>query len=214
MMLGTDWEFARRAGFSNEKCAHSVRGQIFPAMKTLLLTLALALPAFAQEPKPEDKPAPEKPKAELPALPAPDAESDLLKGQPGGRLKPAPSLLPDDVPEPAKRNAQTRPRTVLKPPTTSVDLDLRIRYREARNRAASEQTVQTAWEDSRTAKTDFEKREAMKRYYTALYKKMLALDKAIAPLVTERERVALRRLDQTRIEPTDPLEENHRWRND
>ena len=88
---------------------------------------------------------------------------------------------------------------------------MRIRYREARNRAATDANVQAAWEDSREAKTDFEKREAMKRYYNTLYKKMLALDKGIAPLVKERQRVALHRLDQTRIEPTmDPFDEARR----
>ena len=86
---------------------------------------------------------------------------------------------------------------------------MRIRYREARNRSAADPTVQAAWEDSREAKTDFDKREAMKRYYNTLYKKMLALDKGIAPLVTERQRVALHRLDQTRVEPTiDPQQED------
>ena len=49
----------------------------------------------------------------------------------------------------------------------------------------------------------------MKRYYNTLYKKMLALDKSIAPLVTERQRVALHRLDQTRVEPTqEPIQED------
>lgn len=179
-------------------------------MKTLLFSLILALPALAQDAKPDEKPEPEKPKAELPALPETEDESDVLKGQPGGRLKPAPSVLPDNVPPPAKRSTEkTRTGTTLKPPTTSADLDLRIRYRQARNRSATDPAVQAAWEDSREAKTDFDKREAMKRYYTTLYKKMLALDKGIAPLVTERQRVALHRLDQTRIEPTmDPLKED------
>ena len=179
-------------------------------MKTLLFSLILALPAFAQDAKPEEKPAPEKPKIELPALPAPDEAADPTKGQPSGRLKPEPSVLPDDVPPLAKRDAnQPHTRTALKPPTTSADLDLRIRYRDARTRSATDPTVQAAWEDSRAAKTDFDKREAMKRYYNTLYKKMLALDKSIAPLVTERQRAALHRLDQTRIEPTiDPLQDD------
>ena len=111
-------------------------------MKTLLFSLVLALPAFAQDAKPEEKPAPEASKPELPALPAPEDESNLLKGQPGGRLKPAPSVLPDDVPPPAKRSTvQQRTGTTLKPPTTSADLDFRIRYRQARNRSAADPAV-------------------------------------------------------------------------
>jgi len=177
-------------------------------MKTLLFSLLLALPAFAQDAKLEEKPEASKP--ELPALPSPDETLDPTKGQPGGRLKPAGSVLPDDVPPPTKRGPdQPRTRTALKPPTTSADLDLRIRYRQARTRSATDPAVQAAWEDSRVAKTDFDKREAMKRYYNTLYKKMLALDKSIAPLVTERQRVALHRLDQTRVEPTqEPIQED------
>ena len=179
-------------------------------MKTLLFSLILALPAFAQDAKPEEKPAPEKPKAELPALPAPDETPDLTTGQPGGRLKPAASVLPDNVPPPTKNGLdQPRTRTALKPPTTSADMDLRIRYRVARTRSATDPTVQAAWQDSRAAKTDYDKREALKRYYNALYKKMLALDKGIAPLVTERQSAALHRLDQTRVEPTqEPVHED------
>jgi hypothetical protein len=205
-------------------------------MKLIALVTLLAVPVFAQDAKPDANPAPPKvaepappPPAkppELPPLPAPSGENentDLLKVPAGGRLRPAPdrpkSLLPEGL-APSRKGDPVRPgmppkgRSTLTPPTTSVELDARIRYRQAQSRAVNDAAVQSLWADSRAAKTDFEKREALKSYYTLLFRKMVALDKGIATLVEERKRVALRRLDQTRIEPTDPLEEEHRQRRD
>lgn len=162
--------------------------------------------------------------ADLPELPAPSDNPDMTKGQPGGRLKPGgePQLLPDEVPTNRKTNPgppipgsafeRGKTRTSIKPPTTSVDLDLRIRYRQAQSKAAADPAIQAFWEESRLAVTDYAKREAMKSYYQRLFKKMLAIDKGIAPLVEDRQRYALRRLEQTRIDPTDPLDEDFRVR--
>ncbi len=204
-------------------------------MKLIALVTAFAVPVFAQEAKPDAKPAPpadakpaapaqEKP-PELPPLPAPSpgkSEPDLTKGQPGGRLKPASDalnpLLPDALSTPKKKKEDERPgvppkgKSTLRPPATSAELDARIRFRQAHTRVVNEPAIQSLWEASRVAPTDFEKREALKTYYTALFKKMTALDKGIATLIEERKRVALHRLDQTRIEPTDPLDEEHRMR--
>jgi hypothetical protein len=207
-------------------------------MKLILLAAALAVPVFAQDAKPGEKPAPpsetkpeslplEKP-VELPPLPtpAPDKEkedSDLLKVQPGARLKPDPDRVNPLLPEgltPPKKDPKSRPgvppegRSTLRPPTTSAELDARIRYRQAQSRAVNDPAVQSLWADSRAAKTDYEKREALKNYYTTLYRKMLAMDKGIASLIEERKRVSLSKLSQTRIDPTDPLDEDHRQRQD
>ncbi len=205
-------------------------------MKTLPLLLALAItaPAFSQDAAPAEKPSPapaaekpapaaEKPAPakpaqsapELPPLPDPapgTEQADILRNQPGGRLTPAP------VPVPGSRkvsNPERIPgRTTLKPPATSEDLDRRIRYREARTRAEADPKLRAMWEESRTVATDFEKRALLKDYFKALYAKMLASDKSLEPLIELRRRVALRRLDQTRIDPTDPIEDEARIRPD
>ena len=62
------------------------------------------------------------------------------------------------------------------------------------------------------ALTDYEKRDALRRYYNTLYKRIVSFDKGLKTLVDERQRLSLRRLDQTRIDPTDPLDEEHRQR--
>ena len=134
-----------------------------------------------------------------------------MRNQPGGRLKPDPTLMPERIPAP-KPGDRPKNRSTLKPPVTSADLDARIRFRQAHTRAANEPAIQTLWEESRRAPTDYEKRDALRRYYITLYKRILAFDNGIKPLVDERRRVSLHRLDQTRIDPTDPLDEEHRQR--
>lgn len=183
----------------------------------LLLALAVSGPALAQDSTaPASAPAQPAP-AELPPLPdpAPESESDLMRNQPGSRLKPAPqsepSLVPPGIVRPADR---PKSRSTLKPPATSAELEARIRYRQAHSRAANEPAIQALWEESRVARTDYNKRDALRRYYTLLFDRMLRFDKTVKPLVEERRRISLRKLDQTRIEPTDPLDEEHRQRRD
>jgi hypothetical protein len=143
--------------------------------------------------------------------PGPLPEDELLRGQPGSRLKPAPegALIPNSQ-SAMRPGERPKNRSTLKPPTTSGELEGRIRYREARTKVASDPKVQALWEESRQARTDFEKRDALRRYYKTLYARILTMDKALAPIVEERQRTSLRRLDQTRIAPTDAQEELHR----
>ena len=183
----------------------------------LLLAFASAGLVFAQETSGPAAPVPAPPQAQAPLpelapLPDPSTDGDLLRNQPGGRLRPAPE--PSLIPGIPGRAGGDRPkgRSTLRPPTTSADLEARIRYRQAHSRAANEAPIQALWEESREAKTDYAKRDALRRYYTLLYRRILTFDKTIAPLVQERQRISLRRLDQTRIEPTDPLEEEYRQR--
>jgi hypothetical protein len=101
----------------------------------------------------------------------------------------------------ARKNSAT-----LRPPTTSADLDMRIRYRRARNIAESDTAVRAAWDESRAAKTDHAKRQALKRYYDALLTRVLAIDKGLAPLVEQRKKYEGVVLEQLRIAPTGSLE--------
>lgn len=122
------------------------------------------------------------------------------------------ALVPEKVPN-NKKNVSVigttaeRPktRTALLPPMTQLDADLRVRYRQAETKAMQDPTVMSAFEESRVAMTDFDKRAAMKSYYERLYKKMLSYDKGIAPLVEDRQRYNLRRMSQTRVAPTEGL---------
>ena len=203
-------------------------------MKSLPLLIAFAFSGLvlAQEPAAPDTPATEPAKpveksavkptdnpADLPPLPDPSPggeAGELMKNQPGSRLKPAPQkeepfLIPGAVVRPQDRS---KGRGTLKPPTTSADLAARIRYREAHSRAANDPKIQALWEESRRVATDGQKRDSLRRYYGALYTRILTLDKAVAPIVEERRRVSLKRLDQNRVDPTNPLEDENRLRRD
>jgi hypothetical protein len=141
-----------------------------------------------------------------------------MRNRPGSRLKPAPvresGLVPEGIPGTSRSGDRPKNRSTLRPPTTSAELDARIRFRQAHSRAANDPAIRALWDVSRKVPTDGEKREALRRYYALLYKRILSIDRGIASLVAERQRVSLRRLDQTRIEPTDPLDEEHRLRRD
>ena len=179
-------------------------------MKSLLL-LFTALPLIAQEPAP----VPEKKEPELPAK-SPSAGDDklleLLRKNPtpeGKREQPAKVESKADafgLKKPAKdESPRQKDRTTLLPPVTSTDLDLRIRYRKARTFAEQAPAAVAAWEESRVAKTDYAKREALKRYHELIRVKVLALDPAVAPILNERHAYVLKTLSQTRVDPTDPL---------
>lgn len=165
--------------------------------------------ALAAEPAPPDK---SEPPPTLPLAPAPIPDADKIPplGDPFPRSTSPPSLLPDEIPAAAQRPSSGRPPgkpgASLKPQATAAELDLRIRYRKARNVAESNGKVRAAWEVSRDAKTDHEKRQSLKRYYAVLYAQMLAVDRGIAPLVQERRKAEFAALTQTQIAPTVPTE--------
>ena len=167
--------------------------------------------ASAAEPVPPGNPEPSPPLPLAPA-PAPDPDKVLPLGDPMPRPTAPPSLLPDEIPAATRRPASARPPAAgkpgasLKPQATAADLDLRIRYRKARNVAETNGKVRAAWDDSRDAKTDHDKRQALKRYYGVLFAQMLTVDRGIAPLVEERRKAEFAGLTQTHIAPTVPSE--------
>ena len=192
-------------------------------MKSPLLNLALliALPALrilAQEEKPAPAQSPTPSALDVPPLPMPSEgkPGDLMKNRPDSSLKlggeKTPSLMPEGI-NPVGKSDTTKPgylpkgHSTYRPPTTSTDLDLRIRYRQAQRRVQDDPALQALWRQSRTARTDYVKRDVLRSYYKLMFQKMLATDKGIFPLVQDRERYTLNRLDQTRVEPTDPTDQ-------
>ena len=179
------------------------------------LAVAAACSAFAAKPVPAGDPAPLPPIPATPAAPVtPRAtDPDLLQlDKPVPRPETPPSLLPDDIPaamprpSPARPPAGERPGPVPKQQAAAAELDLRIRYRKARNVADANEKVRAAWEDSRDAKTDHAKRQALKRYYDLLFARMLSVDRGIAPLVKQRRDAETAALTQTQVAPTVPIE--------
>ena len=182
----------------------------FPKHLALWFAVFAVRSASAAEPVPSGKPEPSPALPLAPAPPPPDPDKVLPLGDPIPRTMAPPSLLPDEIPAATKRPAPAgppaagKPGSSLKPQATAADLDLRIRYRKARNVAETNGKVRAAWDDSRDAKTDHDKRQALKRYYDVLFGQMLAMDRGIAPLVEQRRKAEFAPLTQTHIAPTVP----------
>ncbi len=177
----------------------------FPA---LCLALLAARAACAAEPTPSDKPDATFP-GTPPKAPAKDTEKTFPLGDPLPLPSTPPSLLPDEIPPRALRPGAMpggKPAATAKPKVTAEDIDLRIRYRKARNIAETNDKVRSAWEYTRYPKTDEEKRQALRRYYDLLFAQMLAVDRGIAPLVEKSRKSEIATLTQTRIAPTVPNE--------
>ena len=85
----------------------------------------------------------------------------------------------------------TKPKSKSAPPPKkkssteqeSDDLQSRIRYREAKTKAMQDPKVQLEWDRAQTAKTDPEKRDALKGYYRLLCDRMVRIDSSVKPRV-------------------------------
>lgn len=171
------------------------------ALPALLAAVLLAAPLLrAQEAAPAAPASTASPTLDLmpaqpePLLPPPSStEPTLIPEAPASRQKPRGNALEQPKKEQVKSNATEAAQNAL---------NERIRYRTAKTRALREPAVQAEWERSQTAHTDFEKREALKRYYKLLFARMAKLDGSLKKEIALRERTSLRRLEQTRVDAT------------
>ncbi len=171
---------------------------------TPLLFAAVLTPALAEDQRVTEKAIPPQ-VSPAPLAAAPDVPGEPLPLNPSvPPPTPARSLLPDRIRPTAKPLLPVvgKGSAILRPPATSAELDMRIRYRQARTIAESDGNVRAAWEESRAAKTDYAKRMALKRYYDSLFARILSIDRGVAPFVEQRKRYEVMVLDQSRIAPT------------
>lgn len=198
-------------------------------MKTSLAFLTASLlwiqPLVAQD----DGAAPAAPVAP-PAEKKPGAASDIPADQ---RLELLPSdpapLLPVPnrterteplplIPDAPARTEKPRGRAVVEPrvekrsktEAAADELQQRVRFREVKTRALKDPGVQSDWERAHTVRTDYEKREALKSYYTRLYAGMAKIDRSLKKRIAEERQRSLGRLAQTRVDPTEPLDPQER----
>ncbi len=165
-------------------------------LQNIPVAVALTIAAFAVSPAIAADPAPEK---VLPSEPEKLPQFDDAISRPAAPR----SLLPDEIPQRPKRTDKPSPKPEAKAKQdTAADMDLRVRYRKARNIAETSDKVRAAWEETRYPKCDQDKRDALRRYYEILFSKMVSMDRGIAPLVEERRKAETFPLTQTRIAPT------------
>lgn len=129
---------------------------------------------------------------------------------PASAIEPEVTLIPEQVPQNAKPAPEPKPEAKSKTEANAEELIERIRLREAQVKALRDPQVQAEWDRAAKAKTDHEKRESLKRYYKLLYARILKIDSSVKKTADLREHAALRRLEQTRIDPTEPLDPQER----
>ena len=177
-------------------------------MKTpsaILLSALLATAAlFAEEKNAKPAATPARP-LQLAPEPAPSGNPLIPEILPPTK-KPSGSAIP----EPSSRAPAGKPARTNKTQAAEDEVRARIQYRLAKNKAVQDPAVQAAWDAAQKAKTDLEKREAMKRYYTLLNARIRKIDGAVAKLANERQNFSTHRLEQTRIDPTEPLDPDER----
>ena len=102
------------------------------------------------------------------------ADAQEIPGDSLGLIPETPASAKKPAPMPQKKSTTEQ---------ASDDLQARIRYREARTKALQDPKIQMEWDRAQAAKTDPEKREAMKSYYTLLCDRVVKVDPSTKPRV-------------------------------
>lgn len=208
---------------------------MFRHLKILPAALLLPLCATAQEnspspsPSPAASPAPSPSPAEAaapaevsPAQPAASPAEDVIPLPDGGA--PAQPVV-EPLPEPLAPADQAMPDAAFTDPNAIIPDEAppapnlagaaqndaeekrknNIRYREVRIQAEKDPAVISMQDQADAARTDEDKRAALREYYRLLFKRMVSIDKSLEEQCRQMESAYLRRLAQYRLEPTIPL---------
>lgn len=186
-------------------------------MKVLFVLAAATFlsSAVAQDaPKPQFRSNDSAPKESAPQ-PAPAAAPAAQK-EPLGlipeTLEPAPKPKGSLLVEPMETVTDAVEQKIDKTTAAQDELNARIKMRELKTKVDRDPKVVAELERANTAPTDYEKREAMRSYYTMLYDKIAKLDPSLKKRADEARVRMTHRLDQTRIAPTEPVESDERVR--
>lgn len=146
-------------------------------------------------------------------VPLPDSvPNEPPPSTPKTQPTPPPLSLIPDMPAPVEKPrgsgggsaAKTSADNPVKKNKTQANADEiadRIKFREAKTKALRDEKLQQQREIADAAKTDHEKRAALKQYYTMLYGRILKIDGSIKKLVSQRLQQSLKELDQSKVKP-------------
>lgn len=152
----------------------------------------------------------------LPAALSVLAISAFAQELPGESLGLIPEAPKPTVKPKAEATAPAEPKKKSSTEKESDDLQMRIRYREAKTRALQDPMLQQEWDRAAAAKTEESKREALKSYYKLLCDRMVKIDAAVKPRVEIFQKsLAWRlnpnaRLGSKTLTPTDERDEEER----
>jgi len=178
----------------------------------MILALFAALPMVfgqnsPQEPLPSSAPPPTDKSFSLMPSPASDSRPAPVEGVP---LIPPLPVLPGDATTPAPGATPSGKKGKTGPSKTDAAEDamqLHIKLRAAKTKALEDPIFQAELAKIPSLKTDYEMREAYKRYYVLLYARMTKIDPSIAAGIAGRANVSYSREYQFRVTPTIPLDQ-------
>lgn len=129
-------------------------------------------------------------------------------------LAPAPKTdeaMPDDaftkpnavIPDESAQQAPAAPATAESAQEKARQVN--IHYKEVRVVAEKDPKIVAMMAKAETAKTEEDRRAALREYYRMLFKKIVSIDASLTSKCNELETAYERRLSQYRLEPTIPL---------
>ena len=149
----------------------------------------------------------------------PTDKTDALPAQPAAPATQGIPLLPQTPPadsatentdKPAQDTGKKKSKKAVGPSRTDAAEDamqLHIKLREAKTKALQDPALQAELAKADRTKTDYDRREAYKRYYVLLYARMLQIDPSLAAGINAREGTSFSRIYQYRVTPTVPRDQ-------
>lgn len=151
-------------------------------------------------------------------VPLPDAQPNPAPAGvapavvPGAQPSPTPlSLIPETPASTSRPHRSSSSAPAAAGPAAPVrknkteantqDVADRVKFREAKTKALRDEKIQEQLSLAEAAKTEPEKRAALKRYYLLLYARILKIDGSIKKLVSQRQEQSLKQLDQSNVRP-------------
>ncbi len=148
---------------------------------------------------------------ELPEL-SPDELPDPSTLIPDDVYVPEPSVSDSSVDFPADAPLDYDYTSELPPAPPEVkenefekERKLKVRFQQVKLQALKDQAIREMKDKSERAKTDEDKRQALREYYRMLFAKINSIDPELVERSDVLEKAYLRRLGQYRVEPTIPL---------
>jgi hypothetical protein len=86
-------------------------------------------------------------------------------------------------------------------------MQLHIKLRAAKTKAMEDPVIQAELAKADSTKTDYDRREAYKRYYVLLYARMLQIDPSIYAGIVPRQAASFAHNYQYRVIPTVPIDQ-------
>lgn len=174
-----------------------------------LAAATLITTAVAQEaPKPQlrgGEAAPKEPAMQLAPATPPKEPLGLIPET----LEPAPKPSGTALIEPGAMEKAVEQK-IDKTTAAQDELNARIKMRELKTKFERDPKIAGELDRANAAKTDYEKREALRSYYTMLYERIAKADSSLKKRADAARVRMTHRLDQTRIAPTEPIDPEER----